>query len=84
MATTLEQDQELLKKSAATLSPHLYYALKYRIELKVILRQQIHHAQLALVIVQRLQAGLPYEQASGLIPELETKDGTDIFDFTTP
>ena len=76
MGTTLEHDQELLQKMETRHSPHFYFALKYRTQLKVILRQQIRLAQLALTIVQRLQAGLSYEQASGLIPELETKEGT--------
>lgn len=73
MGTSLEEDKKMMQDK--TIKPRKFYAILYRIEVKNIIFQQIHAAQIAQEILKKLQSLSPFGVSCSRVFDLETKEG---------
>jgi len=74
--TTIDKDKELLNNIQLTY--RLYFALKYRIELKGIIQSQINLCNIAVSIIERVKSGVTFNLACSKIPCIEGDNVTGI------
>ncbi len=76
MGTTLEEDQATIGDPKVRLEFRKYQAVKYRIEVKHILQQQVRLGTVLLAIMVRIKDLTPFEAACSRVFDLESKTGT--------
>lgn len=76
----MEDDEKMLLNEKIIMDHRKFFALKYRIELKHIIYNQIKLCQIAHIILGRLKAGLDFTNACSKIPELEALEEDVLLD----
>lgn len=74
MKTKLEDDMALMREQGSTLAYRKYMAVRYRIEMKLAIKQQIKAGKIALAILKRMESSIPFESACSQVHELETEE----------